>query len=269
MIGYLSLYLRLLRIQIRSQMQFRSSFLLDILSTMIVTITSFGTLALVLEKFGNVGGWKLPEIAFLMGIVEIAFSIMDMVFSGFDPQDFGRQVRLGLLDQMLLRPTSITLQILGSRFILRRLGRILQGSAIFTYALFTLNIHWNLVKVLYLPVILLSTICFFGGLFIIGSTISFWTLESIEAMNIFTYGGNEMMSYPMHIYQDWLRKFFTYLLPSIFIIYYPALYYMDKPDPFNMPAFAPFLSPIIGLGVFLVSLRFWNFGLKHYQSSGS
>jgi ABC-2 type transport system permease protein len=236
---------------------------------MIVTITGFGTLWLVLQRFGNVGGWTLPEIAFLFGIVETAFSLMDMIFSGFDPPDFGRLVRLGRLDQLLLRPTSVTLQVLGSRFVLRRLGRVFQGIAILTYALVSVNIQWNPVKYLYLPVVILSTVCFFGGLFIIGSTITFWTIDTIEVMNIFTYGGTEMMSYPMNIYQDWLRKFFTYILPSIFIVYYPALYYLGKPDPFKLPAITPFLSPFIGLGILLFGLAFWNFGLRHYQSSGS
>lgn len=265
----LAIYFRLLQIQFRSQLQFRSSFFLDIITTLIVTLSGFGTLALVLRRFGNVGGWKLAEIAFLYGIVETAFGVMDMVFSGFDPPYFGRLIRLGRLDQLLLRPINVTVQILGSQFLLRRIGRISQGLLIFSYALAHLEIHWDLVKLIYLPIVFMSTVCFFGGLFIIGSTITFWTVDSIEVMNIFTYGGTEMMSYPMHIYQDWLRKFFTFILPSIFIVYYPALYYLEKPDPFNLPAFAPFLSPLAGFGVLLIGFAFWNFGLRHYQSSGS
>jgi ABC-2 type transport system permease protein len=78
-----------------------------------------------------------------------------------------------------------------------------------------------------------------------------------------------MMSYPMHIYQDWLRKFFTYVLPAIFLNYYPALYILGKPDPFHMPWFAPFLSPVAGFGVLAAALLFWNYGLRHYQSTGT
>ena len=73
----------------------------------------------------------------------------------------------------------------------------------------------------------------------------------------------------MHIYQEWMRKFFTYIIPSIFLAYYPALYILDKPDPLNMPAFAPFLSPLVGVGVLLAALAFWDFGVRHYQSTGT
>ena len=88
-------------------------------------------------------------------------------------------------------------------------------------------------------------------------------------MNIFTYGGAEMMSYPMNIYPDWMRKFFTYILPAIFINYYPALFILDKPDPLGMAGFAAFLSPLVSFSVFGFSLAFWKFGLRHYQSTGT
>jgi len=124
-------------------------------------------------------------------------------------------------------------------------------------------------KLLFMPVIFLSLVCFFGGLFMIGATITFWTYDSIEMVNILTYGGSEMMSYPMNIYQGWLRRFFTYVIPAIFLLYYPALFILDKPDPLHMPVFAPFLSPVVGFGILLMAFIFWNFGLRHYQSTGT
>ena len=118
-------------------------------------------------------------------------------------------------------------------------------------------------------VVVASQVLFFGGLFIFGSTLTFWTIQPIEAVNILTYGGTEMMSYPMHIFPDWIRRFFTYIVPSIFLNYYPALYLLDKPDPLHLPGFAPFLAPIAGLVVLAAALIFWRFGLNHYQSTGS
>ena len=58
------------------------------------------------------------------------------------------------------------------------------------------------------------------------------------------------MSYPMQIYPRWMRGFFTYVMPFIFLNYYPALYFLDKPDPLHFPAFAPFLAPFVGVGLF-------------------
>ena len=269
MLWALGIYRRLISVQIRSQLQYRVSFLLETVANGMSLFLFFLSIFLVMQRFGNIGGWSVGEVAFLFGLVEIAFGSMDMIFSGFDPKDFGERVRLGTFDQLLLRPVNITLQVLGSEFTLRRIGRITQGIVIFAIALSLLDIDWTIGKLVYLPLVIGSIVCFFGGLFIIGATATFWTIETIEVMNILTYGGSEMMAYPMHIYQTWMRRFFTYIVPAIFLNYYPALYFLDKPDPFNMPSFAPFLAPVAGLGVLLVALAFWRFGLRFYQSTGS
>jgi len=98
---------------------------------------------------------------------------------------------------------------------------------------------------------------------------TFWAVESIEVINIFTYGGSYMVSHPMHIYPDILRRFFTYVIPVIFLNYYPALYIFGMPDSFNMPAMVPFLAPITGFGMLFIALIFWRFGIKQYQSTGT
>jgi ABC-2 type transport system permease protein len=263
------IYRRLLGVQIRSQLQYRVSFSFDLLSAMLVTATEFAALALVFGRFEQIRGWSLGEVAFLFGLLEISFGIMDMVFSGFDPQDFGASVRQGTFDQVMLRPAYLTIQVLGSQFALRRLGRVVFGAGIFLFAVTVTQLDWTPAKALYLPLVIAGMVLFFGGLYIVGSTITFWTVESIEAINILTYGGSYLISYPMHIYQNWLRRIFTYLVPAIFLNYYPALYFLGKPDPFGFPAFAPFLSPLVGVAMFLAALAFWRFGVRHYQSTGS
>jgi len=264
-----AIYRRLIAIQMRSQLQYRVSFLLEVLSAGITLSMFFLSLALVFDRFGNLAGWTLGEVAFLWGIVEVSFGLMDMLFSGFDPATFGRRIRQGTFDQLLLRPVNITAQVLGDDFVLRRWGRIFQGMIIFAIAMRLAQIHWTLGKVLYLPWVVVGLICFFGGLFMIGATFTFWTVDSIEAMNILTYGGSEMMAYPMHIYPDWLRRTFTYIIPAIFLNYYPALFFLEKPDPFHFPRIMLFIAPGVGIGILLIALTFWRFGIRHYQSTGT
>ncbi len=269
MTHHFTTYGRLIGVQIRSQLQYRAAFVLDVLATGMVVGVEFAALMLVFEKFQTIRGWTLGEVAFLYGLVEIAFGIMDMVFAGFDPQTFGQGVRRGTFDQLLLRPLPITLQVMGADFTLRRIGRISLGLLILLFALNRITIVWTIGKLLYLPLVVAGMVCFFGGLFIVGSTITFWTVEAIEVMNILTYGGSLLISYPMHIYHDLMRRFFTYIVPAIFLNYYPALYFLGKPDPFGFPAVTPFLSPLVGAGVLWLALAFWRFGIQHYQSTGS
>lgn len=130
-------------------------------------------------------------------------------------------------------------------------------------------VMWTPLRVLLLPLIVFSMICFFGGLLIIGATITFWTVDSIEIMNIFTHGGSELISYPMSIYPRWLRQFFTFGLPAIFLNYTPTLYLIGKPDPLGLPAWTAFFGPFAGLSVLLVALALWRVGLRHYHSTAT
>ena len=88
---------------------------------MLPVLLLLASLALILSRFDGIAGWQLGEVAFLYGTVEVAFGLMDLLFGGFDPGNFGQMVRRGGFDQLLLRPVDITVQVLGSQFLLRRL----------------------------------------------------------------------------------------------------------------------------------------------------
>jgi ABC-2 type transport system permease protein len=269
MLYQLDIYRRLLGVQLRSQMQYRTSFWLSLTGTGLVTFLEFAALGLTFQRFGTIQGWTLAEVAFLYGMVELGFGIMDMVFGGFDPGFFGQEVRLGTFDRLLLRPLNLNLQVMSLDFALRRIGKIIIGVAILGFGVTNASIDWTLLKVLYIPVILAGIVLFFGGLYLIGAGITFWTIDSIEAINIVTYGGSYTISHPMHIYPSWLRQFFTFIVPAIFLNYYPALYVLGKSDPFGVPILFQFAAPAVGLMAFILANQFWKFGVRHYRSTGS
>jgi ABC-2 type transport system permease protein len=250
-------------------MHYRISFFLELFGTGFISLLEYASLGLVFSRFESLKGWNLGQVAFLYGLAELSFGIMDLIFSGFDPSYFGSKIRRGSFDQLLLRPIDITLQVLGSEFAVRRLGKIVIGIVIFSTALSLNKVDWTILKVFLTIFIVISQVLFFGGLFIIGSTVTFWTVESIEVINVFTYGGSYMISHPMHIFPDLLRRFFTYVIPAIFLSYYPALAIFDMPDPFNMPSWSAFLAPVVGIAAFICAMVFWNIGIRHYKSTGT
>ena len=96
-----------------------------------------------------------------------------------------------------------------------------------------------------------------------------WAYNALYPLTcIFTYGGTEMIQYPMDIYPNFIRTFFTYILPAIFLLYYPALYILNWPDPLGMPPIAPFLAPFVAIVMLTIANLFWNYGLRFYESTG-
>jgi ABC-2 type transport system permease protein len=111
---------------------------------------------------------------------------------------------------------------------------------------------------------------FFSGLFIFGSGISFWMVDSLEVMNMATYGGQFLTQYPMSIYGDLLRALFTFVIPMAFINYYPALWLLGKPDPLGAPiGLLACLAPFICLSVLALGVAMWQRGVRRYASTGS
>lgn len=265
----LRLYARLIGAELRSQLAYRASFLVDAAGTALVTALEFAALALVFGRFDGLGGWPLTEVAVLYGLVALSFGLADLLFAGFDPRRFGQEVRRGLLDQKLLRPVPVGLQVLGADFALRRLGKVAVGAAVLAYGLAGAAPAWSLAKATYLPLVALGMVLFFGGLFVAGATVTFWTIESIEAVNVLTYGTETLISYPMHIYDAWLRRLFTWVVPALFLAYAPALYLLGRPDPLGLPPWTRFVAPLAGGLAFAAALAFWRVGLRRYASTGT
>jgi len=136
-------------------------------------------------------------------------------------------------------------------------------------ALSLLQPAWSPARWGFLLVMVGAAALLFSAVLITGATASFWSPQSHEAANIFTYGGQFMTSYPMHIYQQWLVSLFTFVIPLAFINYYPSLFLLDKRDPLGLPAWTSFLSPVVALAAFVASLTVWRAGVRHYQSTGS
>ena len=263
----LALYLRLAGAQLRGQVQYRVSFLLQAFSSFTSTFVDMLAIFILFGTFHDLAGWRVGEVALLYGLVSIAFGLTEMFGEGFEHVD--QLVRAGEFDRLLVRPVAPFVQVLAGEVQLRRVGRIAQGVVAVALAQRWLHLAWTLPKALvFLAAIPSSTLVFFTVL-LVGAAICFWTIESSEAQNIFTYGGTELASYPLQIYSRWIQGVFLYVVPLALTSYYPALYVLGKPDPFGLPAALPFLAPLVAAGFFAAGLGVWELGLRHYQSTGS
>ena len=111
--------------------------------------------------------------------------------------------------------------------------------------------------------------CLFSGLFIFQATLCFWTTESIEIVNCTTYGGVEAAQFPLTIYRPWFRAIFTFVIPLATINYFPAQVLLNLDDALGSTRLIQWLSPLAGVLFLWICLRFWNFGVKHYRSTGN
>src|SRR5215510_674825 len=160
----LRLYRRYVGVSIRSQMQYRLSFLLYALGHFIITGSEFLGFVALFQRFGQIRGWTLPQMGLFYGIISVAFATAEGVFRGFDI--FGRLIKAGDFDRMLLRPRSAPFQVLGQELQLFRIGRFMQGLFVLLWAAASLNLEWTLANLTLLLFAISGGVCIFGGLFI-------------------------------------------------------------------------------------------------------
>lgn len=264
----LSLYFRLIGARIRGQMQYKLSFWIDLVGFAVITGLEFVVVVILFTRFPSLAGWSIYEVALLYGLSNTAMSVSEMVVRGFD-SPFETMMQRGTFDSVLTRPLGSFFQVLTSEFQLRRLGRTFQGLAVLGYAFAHLAIDWTPANIALLPITVASGALIYSSLIVIGATICFWTIKTPEVLNAFTYGGNMLVSYPLSIYNAWMRRIFLLIVPVAFSNYPTALVLLGRSDPNGLPAAVAWAAPLVALIFFAIARAFWQFGVTKYQSAGS
>jgi ABC-2 type transport system permease protein len=263
----LALYFRLVGAQVRSQLQYRTSFALDLVANFLITFVDFAAVLILFENVPALDGWTVHEVAFLYATSCVSFAIVDVVIGHLDL--FPRMIREGTFDLVLVRPRGSLFQVVASDFALRRFGKALQGVVVFGFALTGLDVDWDLGRVAMVGVMLVAGAAIFAAVWIAGATIVFWTVDGGEFINAFTYGGNFLSQYPISIYGDWLRRFLAFVVPMAFVCYFPSLYVLDKEDSLGFPRAFQFASPLVALLAAVVAGAIWVSAVRRYRSVGS
>jgi ABC-2 type transport system permease protein len=260
------LWRRLVGAQVRSQLQYRTSFVLDLSGAFLISFIDFLAVLVIFHNVHRLGAWSVREVALLYALSSISFALTDLAIGHFD--QFPQKIRDGNFDILLVRPRGTLFQVIGSDFQLRRLGKAVQGALVLVYALAALDLHWTAGRVVMLTVTVPTAIVIFASIWVVGGCLAFWTTDGGEFTNAFTYGGNFLAQYPVDILSAWLRRFLAYFVPLAFVSYFPALYLLDKPDPLGLPPIFRFLSPLVAVVAACVAGAVWRFAVRHYRSAG-
>lgn len=250
---------------VRASMAYPASFWMLTVGGLVMTGLDFAAILVVFGKVDVIGGFSLGEVAFLYAGTGLAIAFGDFVVGRVER--LGAMIRMGRLDTMMTKPVPLLVQVLADEFALRRVARIVQAGLVFVWA--ATHIDWDPTKV---AVTVLMVVCgslIFCGMFIALASIQFWTTDAAEVASAFTYGGNALTQYPLSIYPSEVVKVLTFLVPIAFVNWYPSLYVLDRSDPFGLPSWLQFASPVAAVLVLAVTALAWRSGVRHYRSTGS
>jgi ABC-2 type transport system permease protein len=249
----------------RASRAYPASFWMLMTGSFVITSIDFVAVIILFANIDNLGGFDFHEVAFLYGSSGIAIAVADL-FVG-QVERLGQLIRLGRLDQMMVRPVPLLVQVCAEEFPMRRLGRLTQAILVFAWA--CTYVEWSPERAFVATQMVLSGCAIFVSLFVALACIQFWTTESAEVANAFTYGGNAVTSYPLTIFPNEVVKALTFVVPIAFVNWYPGLYVLGREDATGYPVWALWLSPVVAALLVGLTALVWRTGVRQYRSTGS
>ena len=178
----MNLYLRYLIMQLKSDLEYRKSFIVSVISKTASSIFAFISIFFLFDKFGSVDGYSFQDVLICFVMAFLGFSLAECFFRSFD--HFDRLISNGEFDRILVRPRNIILQVLGSEIEFDRIGRSMVAIVIFVILLVKNPMLLQIDKLVTLFLMIICTIVIYSALFVMKAGITFFTIQGLEIMNI-------------------------------------------------------------------------------------
>ena len=256
------LYFRYIRLHFLSQLQY-TLWPMALLTTALFVATDPLDALLMFDRFGAIGEWTASRILLMYGMALFAFGLAELFARGLDY--FPQLVRGGEFDRMLLRPRSLLLQSMATRFHLNRLARVVGGLALLIVSLRTQGVVLGAMDLAMLALAILGGVLFYMGAFLLAAGVAFFTIASVEWVNVLTNGSYQALKVPPQYLPPWLRGAITFVFPILAYAYYPTSAICGWGEPYALG----FAALPAGAAFFALCYAFWRFGVRHYKSTGS
>ncbi|MEI5908527.1 ABC-2 family transporter protein [Bacillus spongiae] len=259
---YLSMFFQYVAQYMKTRMQYRTDLIIEITSDLLFQAVN---LVFILVVFGHthyLSGWNREEIIFIYGFFLVPYAIFSSFFNIWDFND--RYIVKGEMDRILTRPIHSLFQVILERMELESLFGIVTGLGVMLYAGRKLGLELSWYDPIMFIIFVLGGALVYAGIFIALASIGFWSDAKTSIMpmmyNIGNYG-----RYPVDIYHSVIRFVLTWILPFAFVGVYPSSFFLGKEEWYHYA----FMTPVVGILFFLLSIFLWNLGVKQYRGAGN
>lgn len=259
-------YFLLVKMSIRCSLQYKTAFVLDLLTSIAMFVSEFFMVYLLAVKMSNINGWSSDQLAIMYVITVLAGAIECFFTSSF--RWIAGRILKGELDTMMVRPVSVAVQVAGNVSVSALLNVVLFSIVVLTYLTLTIPNLWSLYNIALFGVSIIGGAMIFSSITIFSASLSFWIYDSDFLYRLLKQGTREMLWYPMDIYGKFMQRIFVYIIPLAFVSYFPAQLITGHVTGIYPAVWGYFTLPI---GVFTLgaSLICWKYALRRYEGSGS
>lgn len=243
------------------ELEFRANFFAKILQS-VVWIGFFLMILLVVYRNTNsVAGWSKGDSFVLASTIFLMTSISSALFMSL--MEIPQHVRQGTLDFVITKPIDTQFWISTRKFNFDQIGTFIAGIALMLIGLTQTNAHPDIAQWLAYLLLVGSSLAIYYSICLMLMTTGIW-LVRVDNLWVLTESLTQVARYPIDIYGQNLRQFFTFGFPLAFIATIPAGQLVRGLD---------WMLVGIGLawaiGFLALSRWFWRYALTHYASASS
>ncbi|SHE34813.1 ABC-2 type transport system permease protein [Caldanaerobius fijiensis DSM 17918] len=213
--SHLKLIARYFLLNLSSAMEYRVSFILQVLGMALNNSAFLVFWWLLFEKVGNVGGYGLKEVLLLWGLASSSYGMAHIVFGNI--RNITNIIVNGELDIYLLQPKNVLVNLLVSNTMVSAWGDLTYG-----YILFFISQGFNIKAFLLFTLFCITGALLHTGLMVVAHSFSFYLgnagflAETIKEFIV------SFTIYPEGIFKG-LTLFILYtIIPAAFITYIPV-----------------------------------------------
>lgn len=257
------LYLRLLIVHQRAQLEYRADALIGIAGTLLTQLAGFVFVWALFSRIPSIAGWTLMEAAFLYSLLILPRGLADFLCNG--PWRLCQLVHVGGFDRLLLRPVPLPLQIVAQSSEIHGAGHVILGGYVLATASHRLGYEWTADRVLFLAITLVCSLVILGSIILAANTIAFWQRGESVRLAMFVLNVGDAAQVPLSAYGPGIRLLVTWVLPYAFVSYYPACVLLGKPLAHPWLGYA---APVAALVIACFAWFLCRLGVRSYESPG-
>ena len=260
---YIGIYWLYFRQYWKSRLIYKTDFTLGFIGQAISLATSLAFLTLIFTQVETLQGWTYNEMLFLAGLSGFIMNLHHIfLFNIFHlGQDY---IVTGDMDRFLLRPLSPLFQVYADSISDNNLSKFVINGALIVYAGLQIGITLTPVMLLYGIGTIISGVLVFASTYLLFATTAFWTGKSESAIWLI-FRVSDFRKYPYSIYGVAIQIILITIIPLAFASFFPATFFLGKEGWTNWQMVTLIVGPVF----FLISHKFWKFGLSNYSSTGS
>lgn len=256
-------------VALRKQTTYRGTYFAGIVGQWISNGATFLGIYIMVSSFDLLDGWNGPEVLMLFGLSVMSYAIGASFFFNF-ATGLVERIRSGEFDVSLTKPIHPFLhEVFSAGYNAGYLSHFMLSLVIVIVALSSVSYTPTVWTILFLILVVLGAALIQAAALIASSVMSFFSVGGNPIMDFLLVDIKAFTNYPITIFPRGIQFILTFILPFAFMNFYPAAALLGKEIPEGYPAILSYLAPIVGIVVFALSVLLWNWGLKHYQSTGS